>query len=272
MAKREVPEINAGSMADIAFLLLIFFLVTTTMDKDTAYIRNIPKKIEKKIDEPVDVQLRNVFNVRANSKNELMVRNEKMTNPDEISDRVKEFYTMNRDLTRAQTQTLIKDKSYKGYDFPFYSRINQAQIQANIESSTEAAEAVENTPGAAQEIIDFKWATVAEWEDKLAALKLYGKSELPELDPQAHIRIEVQSKTAYELFAKIQSELEEAIYDLRDEASKEIFGESYSAILKRYDSNESDPSKRTLVAEDDAKKKLLKILYPDRFIEVAPKK
>ena len=46
MAKREIPEINAGSMADIAFLLLIFFLVTTTMEKDTAYVRKIPKKLE----------------------------------------------------------------------------------------------------------------------------------------------------------------------------------------------------------------------------------
>ena len=45
MAKRDIPEINAGSMADIAFLLLLFFLVTTTMDKDQAYIRNIPKKL-----------------------------------------------------------------------------------------------------------------------------------------------------------------------------------------------------------------------------------
>ena len=44
MARRDIPEINAGSMADIAFLLLIFFLVTTTMDKDQAYVRNIPKR------------------------------------------------------------------------------------------------------------------------------------------------------------------------------------------------------------------------------------
>lgn len=75
MANRDIPEINAGSMADIAFLLLLFFLVTTTMDKDQAYVRSIPKKIEIPPEDLPDVQKRNILAIKANSQNQLMVRN-----------------------------------------------------------------------------------------------------------------------------------------------------------------------------------------------------
>ncbi|MCG8183847.1 ExbD/TolR family protein [Tenacibaculum piscium] len=75
MARRENPEINAGSMADIAFLLLIFFLVTTTMDVDSG----IPKKLAENSDVvPPIVKEKNIFQVSINRNNQLFVENEGM--------------------------------------------------------------------------------------------------------------------------------------------------------------------------------------------------
>jgi len=68
---RGVPEINAGSMADIAFLLLIFFLVTVTMDVDTGITRKLPPPVED--DSKVDLNQRNIFEVLINSANMLLV-------------------------------------------------------------------------------------------------------------------------------------------------------------------------------------------------------
>lgn len=70
---RKVPEINAGSMADIAFLLLIFFLVTTTMDIDTGITRKLPPPVPKEIQDKPDVKERNVFNVLVNKNDRLLV-------------------------------------------------------------------------------------------------------------------------------------------------------------------------------------------------------
>ena len=72
MAKIAAPEINAGSMADIAFLLLIFFLVTTTMDVDTGITRKLPPPVENE-DEDIDVKDRNVLKVLINSHDRLLI-------------------------------------------------------------------------------------------------------------------------------------------------------------------------------------------------------
>ena len=91
MAKRKVQEINASSMADIAFLLLIFFLVTTTMSVDKGLSRRLPPPLPPNMEKKdVEVNKRNILVVLINSNNQLMVQGEPL-DVRELKDRAKEF-------------------------------------------------------------------------------------------------------------------------------------------------------------------------------------
>lgn len=90
MSKRAIPEINAGSMADIAFLLLIFFLMTTTMDTDTGLARMLPPPLPDTEDTPPPIRERNVFEVLINANNQLLVEKQPMALQD-LREAAKEF-------------------------------------------------------------------------------------------------------------------------------------------------------------------------------------
>ncbi len=251
MAKRELQEINAGSMADIAFLLLIFFLVTTTMDKDTAFIRNIPKKIT--VTDPVKVEERNILAIKANNQNQLMVRGEIFNDPNKISEFVVKFYRTN------------ERENDPSNNFPMYSTATMELINSQLEDFDRKIEDAENA-GSPKEMIEFLNNSYKEWDKKKRALALLGGSQLREISGQAHVRIEVQQATEYSIFAKIQTEIEEALYELRDEKSMQLWGTSYG-VLKRKVATEQDKAR-----DEKAKIELLEILYPQRIIEVKPKK
>jgi biopolymer transport protein ExbD len=87
--KNKVPEINAASMADIAFLLLIFFLVTVTMDVDTGITRKLPPPVED--NSTVDFNQRNIFEILVNSQNMLLVEG-KEGNLLTLKEETKEFF------------------------------------------------------------------------------------------------------------------------------------------------------------------------------------
>src|SRR5690554_6066391 len=73
--KRKVPNLNASSMADISFLLLIFFLVTSSMDTDSGLSRRLPPppQSEEQL-QKMDVQRRNLMVVLVNYQDQIMVR------------------------------------------------------------------------------------------------------------------------------------------------------------------------------------------------------
>lgn len=89
---RPSTEVNAGSMADIAFLLLIFFLVTTTMANDKGIAMLLPPKPDPNEPPPeVKENDRNIFKIQANSKDMLLVEDEPMNDPTELKPMIKEF-------------------------------------------------------------------------------------------------------------------------------------------------------------------------------------
>ncbi len=77
MARRSTPEVNAGSLADIAFLLLIFFLVTTTIETDSGISRKLPPMQDEEVTPPI-IKEKNIFKVIVNRNNDLLVEDELM--------------------------------------------------------------------------------------------------------------------------------------------------------------------------------------------------
>lgn len=123
-ADKTNTEINAGSMADIAFLLLIFFLVTTTIETDKGILVRLPEWSEVP---PPQLQIneRNVFSVLVNANNELLVRNEPL-NVSELREKAKEFI-MNpqrrSDLAESPTKAIIALKNDRGTRYETYIKV-----------------------------------------------------------------------------------------------------------------------------------------------------
>lgn len=119
--RRESPEISAGSMADIAFLLLIFFLVTTTIDVD----KGIRVKLPPWSDEPPEKQQlnsRNIFSVLVNKDNQLLVRGEAMEKGD-LREKTKEFImnpSQREDLSQDPQSAIISLKNDRGTEYETY--------------------------------------------------------------------------------------------------------------------------------------------------------
>ena len=91
---RSLPEINAGSMADIAFLLLVFFLVATTMNGEKGIQRKLAA-IEP-IDKPAPHPKRNTLLILVNNENQIMV-NERIVNFQELHTEIRAFILNNGD-------------------------------------------------------------------------------------------------------------------------------------------------------------------------------
>ncbi len=140
---RGTPEINAGSMADIAFLLLIFFLVTTTMSTDAGLQVKLPPWPDPSQPPPTSTQNnRDVLEVLINANNQLLVE-KKLMKVSELNAFTKRFLTNDgRDpsMSTSPEKAIISLKNDRGTGFETYVGVYNELIRAYNEVRDEAAE------------------------------------------------------------------------------------------------------------------------------------
>lgn len=111
--KRTCPEINSSSTADIAFLLLIFFLITTSMDTDRGLARQLPPPPEQEqTKDDIKLKERNVLQVFLNMNDQLMCGNDYIS-VDQLRAKAKEFI-QNPDNDEKMPEKIVKEVPFFG--------------------------------------------------------------------------------------------------------------------------------------------------------------
>lgn len=122
--KRDIPEINAGSMADIAFLLLVFFLVTTTMDIPTGLQVALPP-ISEEPPEDSKQKKREVLEVLVNANDQLLVEGAPLT-INKLRQKTIDHLTnegRNPTLSTSSVKAIVSLKNDRGTSYDMYVQV-----------------------------------------------------------------------------------------------------------------------------------------------------
>lgn len=115
-AKKKTPEINGGSMADIAFLMLIFFLMVTSMDTETGIARRLPPMPEKdqKV-EDIKINRRNLLEVKISSRDAIFAGGEYITDIDQLHDIAINFFNNPTNSDKLSSKKEVEIEGFGPY-------------------------------------------------------------------------------------------------------------------------------------------------------------
>jgi biopolymer transport protein ExbD len=229
--ERRTGEINAGSMADIAFLLLIFFLVATTMEVDAGINRNLPLKKEYE-NPPPPVPKRCILEINVNSNDELMVEDQ-FIKMNELADVCLSFYQANSSGVEADIT------------MPPYNMVDENQC---IEKIMEQQSIIKKNP-----YDKTAKSELERWQTRRSICELSGGA-YQEISKMTLIRIENQANTRYGTYIGIQNILKKVINELRQARCTEFGWENYFSL-------------KDDTADGREKIQMLRILVPERIIE-----
>lgn len=195
MAKRELQEINAGSMADIAFLLLVFFLVATTLATDQGVERSLPKKEDNP--EAVIIKQDNIFEIKVDARDRLLVEG-KLGDVETLKEELRVFY-----LNPGNGRN----------DMPKLKNVSATSIENAMKQINAKLAESPNNKGAADKLV--------EYEEKQMVFELLG--DFRELPSNAFVSIQTDKSTSYERFIEVYNAIEAAVNELKEEASMRYF-------------------------------------------------
>ncbi|MCH8902571.1 MAG: biopolymer transporter ExbD [Bacteroidetes bacterium] len=127
---RPSRDVNGGSLADIAFLMLLFFLMTTTMDIDKGLNVKLPPLDPDAIIE-VDVEQRNVWSIAIDSRDRMLVE-DKLMRIEALREATKEFLAnpfQRLDLAISPEDAVVSLKNDRGTSYDFYVQV-QNELKA----------------------------------------------------------------------------------------------------------------------------------------------
>jgi len=241
MSKRRklIQELNAGSMADIAFLLLVYWLVTTTMDIDSGLARKLPPLPEDQ-QEPIDINDRDVFIVLVNANDQILCEGQYIQ-IDQLQPLAKEFIVNleNRDDLPQKRSKMEKWGSMVTTDMcTQFIKQENARLAKNPDNK--AAE-----------------QSKKKWQKRLNAVNYFG----PYDDcPKQVISLKNDRSTSYDMYVQVQNELASAYNELRNELAKRTWGITFSDMIINM------ASARRYKKQINA----IKSVYPQRISEAEP--
>ena len=188
--KRELPSLNSSSMADVSFMLLIFFLITTSMDTDRGLARRLPPPPENKEQkDDIIVKERNVLQVRLNKDDQLMVAGE-WFEIENLRQKAKEF------IANPNDDVKLPEKHAK--NIPFFGDVmitekHVISVQNDVGTSYDAYLQVQNELVAAynelrQDLAKSKFGRSMEelTEDEKKAITDYYPQKISEAEPKKY--------------------------------------------------------------------------------------
>lgn len=254
MARRETPEINAGSMADIAFLLLVFFLMVTTIESESGILRQLPPIPDKDVDPP-PVKQKNVFVVLVNMNDELLVEGERM-DISNLKVAAKEFLVANG----------IFGNKAPIENFPERTKVSKSVIETAYQGAKAQLASIEGNSSSTTKQIKVAKKEVEKYRKKLVAIELFGK-EYNELPGAALISMQTNNNTTYKRYLQVQNELQAAIGELRDELAMKYFKKTYKELNEEYEKNRNNDD---VAAPLKDKLYAIRAVYPSRISEAEP--